>query len=260
MGNSLEAIAWQPRQLPNEITLHEIDARAGFDVPARIINTTITRGINGLRQQAELSALTQEQILSTFQQRAIGDTWQTVDDVKWHYDEKAQASILTINGKGDIDWDTDKDGSKSLTLPGGGFSPPERRIRSVEQNQEAPFYSAPVFDCFVTSVRLPEKTQGKNWSYNTQLNTRMFGRNYYRAFELRAGTVRMIRGSRIEKPEIDGVIAKKDNARLSSFDNSMAWIYYDPSREILKEGNQQKIPATFDLDWVTDSTSCLPSG
>jgi Domain of Unknown Function with PDB structure (DUF3857)/Transglutaminase-like superfamily len=258
-GSTLEAIAWHPKKEPDEISLYEIDARAGFDTSARIVNTKITRGIKGLQEQFEFSALTQQQILSTFQQQAIGDTWHTIDDVQWNYDEKAQASILTIIGKGDVDWDDEKDGAKSLTLPGGGFNPPERRVRSAEQNQEAPFYSVPTFNCNVTSVRLPEKTQSKNWSFNEGFDTRVFGHNYYRAFELRAGTIRMIRGSRTEKPEIDAALAKQDNARISSFDNSMASIDYNPTEETFYKNDQKQVPATFDLDWTKDSTSCLAS-
>lgn len=138
-GNSLEHLDWKPAERPDQITMFEIDARAGFDQPARITSTTIKRGIEGLQQEVQLSALTPAQLLSSFRQQAVGDTWQTIEDVKWRYDQKAQASVLIISGMGTVDWDDDGDGVKSLTLPGGGFNPPEKRVRAAEQNQDLPY-------------------------------------------------------------------------------------------------------------------------
>ncbi len=50
-GSGLEQLGWAPALRPNESTLFEVDARAGFDKPARITNTTIKRGIEGLQQE-----------------------------------------------------------------------------------------------------------------------------------------------------------------------------------------------------------------
>lgn len=133
-GGSIEQIPWRPAATPEEITLFEVDARAGFDKPARIINTTILRGLKGLQQQAELSALAPGQLLTSARQTAIGDTWQTIEDVQWRYDGKAAASVLTIVGVGRVNWDDDGDGARSLALAGGGFSPPDRRIRPADQD------------------------------------------------------------------------------------------------------------------------------
>ena len=123
-GSNLEKVEWRPPAAPDQVTLFEIDARDGFDKPARITSTEIIRGVKGLQQQVQLSSLTSAQILDAFRQRAVGDVWQAIDDVQWHYDEKAGASILTIIGTGTVQWENDDAGSKSLALPGGGFSPP----------------------------------------------------------------------------------------------------------------------------------------
>ena len=128
-GSSLERLEWRAAKRPDEITVFEIDARAGFDQPARITNTVIARGLTGLQQQVQLSALTPAELQRGVSQQMVGGTWQTVDDVKWRYDVKAQASVMTISGTGTIDWDDDGDGARSLTLPGGGFSPPDRLER-----------------------------------------------------------------------------------------------------------------------------------
>jgi hypothetical protein len=255
-GSEIEKLEWQPATTPDEINLFEIDARAGFDKPARIVSTEIVRGVKGLQQQIQFSSLTAGQLLNVFRQRAIGDVWQAIDDVQWRYDQKAGASILTISGAGTVKWDDDGDGAKSMALPGGGFNPPERRVRAPDQNRDAPFYSKPEYTCYVTTVRLPSSTQARQWSSKPSFDTRLFGRNYYRAWELRDGSIRMVRASRIEQPEIDAAAAQRDNARIAAFDNSMGWISYNPSGHKASVGSGEKVPATYDFDWTASKVPC----
>ena len=258
-GSALENLEWHPASTPDEITLFEIDARAGFDKPTRIVSTVIVRGVAGLQQQVQFSALTTGQLLDAFRQNAIGNVWQTIDDVQWHYDQQASASILTIRGSGKMDWDDDGDGQKSLSLPGGGFNPPERRARVSDQNRDVPYYTKPEYNCHVTTVRLPASTQAKQWSSKRSFDTRIFGRNYYRAWELRDGSIRMVRGSRIEQPEIDAITAQRDNGRIAAFDNSMGWIFYNPAGQKAAVGSGEKVPATFDFDWTASEVPCVSS-
>jgi len=256
-GTPLERLAWQPAMAPDEISLFDADVRAGFDKPAHIVTTTILRGIEGLQQDAQFSAVTSAQLLASFRQHAIGDTFQTIDDVQWHYDEKAGASILKISGTGTIDWQSDG-GAKSLALPGGGFSPPDRRVRAADQDAEVPFYQKPDFDCSVTTIRLPASTQPKQWTSTPSYIQHLFGRTYYRAWELRDGSVRMVRASRVEQPEISAANARRDNARVASFDNSMGWLSYDPAGRRTSVGNGEHVPAADEVDWAGNSTACLP--
>lgn len=258
-GSPLERLAWKPAERPDEVTLFEIDARAGFDKPARITNTTIKRGIEGLKQEVQFSAATPAQLLGAFRQNAIGDTWQTIEDVKWRYDHKAQASVLTIVGTGTVDWEDEGSGSKGLALPGGGFSPPEKRLRAAEQDQSLPYYNKPEFDCRVTTVRLPTTTKPGQWSHKDDIDTRMFGRNYYRAFDLRDGSLRMVRGARIEQREVPAAAARRDNDRLAKFDNSMAWITYDPTGTGVATKAPLPVPATYEIDWTADHVPCQAS-
>jgi transglutaminase-like putative cysteine protease len=256
-GRTIERREWQPARQPDEVTLYEIDARPGFDQPAKITSTTIVRGIKGLQQQVQLSGLTPAQLLSAWRQDMAGGPWQTIDDAKWRYDAKAQASIMIVTGTGTVDWSNQGVGGKSLTLPGGGFNPPERRVRSADQAQDAPYYNAPEFACHVTTVRLPEATDVRHWSYNTSFDTRMFGRNYYRAFELREGAIRMVRGSRVEQQEIDAAVARRDNDRIGAFDNSMARISYNPADATAATQSKRSVPATYEIDWTADDVPCL---
>lgn len=255
-GSMIEKLPWQAASTPDEISLFEFDARDGFDKPARIVSTQIVRGVKGLQQQVQFSAVTTGQLLDAFRQHAMGDLWQRIDDVQWRFDEEAGASILTISGTGTLTWDDDGGGAKSMALPGGGFSPPERRVRAVEQDQNVPFYTKPEYICRVTTVRLPSSTQARQWSSEESYDTRLFGRNYYRAWELRDGSIRMVSGSRIEEPEIDAAVARRDNARIATFDNSKGWIYYNPSRRRLSVGTGEKVPSTYDIDWTANDVPC----
>ncbi|MFD1951962.1 DUF3857 domain-containing protein [Sphingomonas arantia] len=255
-GTGIEKLGWQPATTPDEISLFEIDARAGFDKPARIVSTEIVRGVKGLQQQVQFSSVTAGQMLDAFRQRAIGDIWQAIDDVQWRYDQKAQASILTITGTGTVNWDDDGNGAKSLALPGGGFNPPERRARTQDRNSDAPFYTKPDYSCHVTTVRLPTSTQAKQWSSKPSFDTRIFGRNYHRAWELRDGSVRMVRGSRVEQPEISAADAQRDNARIAAFDNSMGWLSYTPTGQKPAVGNGENVPTTYDFDWTASAVPC----
>ncbi|MGR6327444.1 DUF3857 domain-containing transglutaminase family protein [Sphingomonas sp. XXL09] len=259
-GSTLEKLQWQPSTTPDEINLFEIDARAGFDKPARIVSTEILRGIKGLQKQVQFAPATAAQLLDAFRQNAIGDTFQTIDDVKWHYDQAAGASILTISGTGTFDWSDDGAGGKSLALPGGGFSPPERRVRASDQNRDAPFYTKPEYTCFVTTVRVPTSTQAKQWSSKSSFDTQLFGRAYHRAWEMRDGAVRMVRASRVEQPEVNIATALRDNARIAAFDNSMGWISYDPAGKKASVGNGETVPATYDFDWTAPDVPCRSTG
>lgn len=256
-GSGLERLGWQPAARPDQVNLFEIDARDGFDQPARITSTAIHRGIDGVAQEVQFSALTPAQLLGVFRQQAIGNVWQTIDNVEWRYDQKAQAGVLIISGTGMVDWDDDGDGRKSLALPGGGFNPPEKRVRSAEQDQELPYYNKPEYQCHVATVRLPATTRRGQWSHKDNIHTRMFGRAYYRAFDIRNGALRMVRGSRVEQKEVDAASARRDNGRIAAFDNSMAWISYDPLGQHISDPADRQVPATYEIDWTADDAPCL---
>ncbi|MCC2976896.1 DUF3857 domain-containing transglutaminase family protein [Sphingomonas sp. PL-96] len=255
-GSAIEKLAWQPATTPDEINLFEIDARAGFDKPARIVTTEIVRGLAGLQKQMQFASISPAQLLAGFRQNAVGEVWQSIDDVQWRYDQKAGASILTISGTGTVNWEDGSMGAKSLALPGGGFNPPERRVRAPGETSDAPFYTRPEYTCHATTVRLPSATRAEHWSAKPSFDTRVFGRSYHRAWELRDGALRMIRGSRVEQPEVDVATAQRDNARIAAFDNSMGWIFYDPLGKEAGVGKGETVPTTYDFDWTASDVPC----
>lgn len=256
-GKGLEAIGWQAANKPTELALYEIDARAGFDEPAKIRSVTIKRGPDALVEYHQFSAISDNQLETSIRQEFEGSTgWNTVDKVKWRFDSKELASIFEIEGTGPINWDNDGGKSRSLSLPGGGFSPPDRRQRGGSAGLAVPFYIKPDFDCRATTVRLPSATAAKDWSFNSAFDTVMYGMTFRRSFEKRDGAIRMIRSSRTLQVELDPEVAAKDNQRLPKFDNSMAWIYYDPA-SYDRPGPRETVPATYEGDWLADSNICL---
>ncbi|WP_241657513.1 DUF3857 domain-containing protein [Aurantiacibacter suaedae] len=256
-GSNLDPVEWQPDSIPRTIALHDIDAREGFETPARLRQTRIMRGPQALVEYAQFSAATDDQLEMAFRNQLAGSTyWDTIDDVTWRFDIDHQASILEIVGTGLPDWDERSGDRFSLTLPGGGFSPPERRQRSSDQDQDAPFIKDVDFTCNVTTVRLPADTKPEQWSYNTAFSTRMYGTSFRRAFERRGKEIRMIRVSRTEQPEVDRDLAERDNARLADFDNSMARIEFDPYDDF-SASEQQRVPATDEVDWLDDYSACM---
>lgn len=106
-------------------------------------------------------------------------------------------------------------------------------------------------------MRLPSTTRPDQWSSKPGFDTQYFGRHYYRAFEMRDGAIRMVRSSRVERPEIDAAAAAKDNSRLASFDNSMAWVFYNPTAKKAAIGDGRRVPATYDMDWTTADAPCM---
>jgi hypothetical protein len=68
----------------------------------------------------------------------------------------------------------------------------------------------------------------------------------------------MIRGSRTQLAEITPAQAARDNARLNRFDNSMAWLFYDPSGSEAPQPAAEPVPATYEGDWLHSAVACLP--
>lgn len=256
-GAAIERIEWKPDAKPDELVLYEIDARAGFSEPAVKRSTSIKRGPAAIFEYYQFSSLTDDQLQSAFRQELEGSSeWNRIDRVTWHYDSKQLASVLEVTGSGPVEWLEGRAGSRSLVLPGGGFSPPERRQRGSDQDQSAPFFTKPGFDCRVTTVRLPTATAQKDWSFNSTYDSILYGQTFRRSFEKRDGAIRMLRSNRTLQVELDPQSTTRDNESLARFDNSMAWIYFDPG-SFDSPGPGESVPATYEIDWLADGSTCL---
>jgi hypothetical protein len=75
---------------------------------------------------------------------------------------------------------------------------------------------------------------------------------------MRDHAIRMVRGSRTERLEIDAASAARDNARVAAFDNSMATITFDPGGTTASEKSARGgVPATNEIDWTADDVPCV---
>ena len=258
-GAAIEHLPFVPHELPREIEVWDIDASDGFATDARIRQQTVLRGPDALNQYLQLSAATDQQLEDALRSELAGtEKWTTIEDVTYRFDTAAQAGMLTISGTGPLDWTENGGQRRSMTLPGGGFSPPGRLQRSADQDQTAPFAANAGFDCTVTTVRLPRDTQPEQWSHNTAFGKFMYASSYRRMFERRGMEMRMIRVRRREMEETSAERAAADNARLADFDNSMARIEYDPD-DNFQSSARVPVPAADEVDWLTDTSACAPA-
>ena len=260
-GAELETLPREMLAYPGEVTLYEIDARAGFNVPARLVTTTILRGPEALGQYAAFSAVTDSQLEAGLRNQIAGSSgWDSVDDVEWRFDRDRQASILTITGTGMPDWENEGGGAYDLSLPGGGFNPPGRHQRPADQDGDAPYWNDNSWTCSVTTVRIPEGTKAEDWAANSTFGSLYFGRFYRRMFGFEDGAIRMIRSLRTEDQEVSAERAARDNARLDAFDNSRARIWYEPGANTrwTRRVSDAQVPATFEGDWVAAPLACDP--
>ena len=56
---------------------------------------------------------------------------------------------------------------------------------------------------------------------------------------------------------MDPVSARSDNARIGTFDNSMAWVFYDPDTRVPLHPADKSVPMARELDWLGDMVPCL---
>jgi transglutaminase-like putative cysteine protease len=265
-GAALERLPEKPFALPQVMELYEIDATAGFDAPAKWTRTTVLRGAEGLQQHLQFSSVSSGQLETAVKSQLTGSAaWDTVDTINYRFDRATQAAIFTIIGTGPVEWEEEDALGRYLRLPRGGFNPPSRRQRGAAGDSGAggdvPFYRAPEYRCDVTTVRLPADTAITDWSFNSVLDTMLFGETYYRMMELRDKdrTLRLVRGYRVEQSEIAPDWAERDNKRLADFDNSMAILSYSPGAVGERWTGDKPIPAITEFDWAGESPPCLPA-
>jgi hypothetical protein len=255
----IERLPQKPFALPQEMEITEFDASAGFDAPAKRTVTYVKRGLAALVAHDSFSSVSADQLEANIKNELTGsEAWDSVEKVTYRFDKATRASILTIAGTGPIDWDKEEN-STYTRLPGGGFNPPSRRQRTPGESREVPFYTEPAYTCYVTTMRLPADTKLEEWSVNSWIDTILFGRSFYRRMQLAPDhTLRMVRGSRVEEPEIPLATAERDNGRLARFDNSMALLYWTKGAKEDQSDEQQPVPAAFEFDWTSAAAPCLP--
>lgn len=261
-GAALEPLPPEPARLPLRVSHYDIDASAGTDRPARVAVTQVLRGeqADRLRQAlALLAPVEAERQLRDYWRQQLKDA--VVDSAAWRSAGAGNALVLSMAGSQTLDWDRDDDGSIDLALPGGGFFPPDKRVRPADQDQEAPWLiEFPRFGCDATSIRLPPAARGASWRFNSKpMNLVLEGRTFYRATGMVRDVARLIRVSRTLTPEISAADVRATNAAIASFDNNKAVVVMARKHKGPVQSGSE-LPFADGVDWAGTSTPCLPPG
>lgn len=227
-GSQIEALVPQALKVPQSIEQIDIDARAGFDVPAKVTKRVYLHGDAAKMMKFQSEAMSHEDALQAFKSAAVGGVWDELDAIDWEYDEAENVFIFTMKGTWSLDWSGDQESGRSYSLPGAGFYPPDERHRIKEQDQDAPWVrdSFPKFTCFATTVHLPAASNGMAWNYEAEpMNRRLGGQAYWRASGLKSNVVRTVMSSNIYLPEITSAEAKAVNKAIKGFNNNISSVF-----------------------------------
>lgn len=259
-GAALEKVPAKAFDTPRYLEVVDIDARAGFDVPAKLKMQLILRGDAAFGMRTRLVALSPED--AEREQKSYWRGQMTALEprtVAWRYDERQMMIVLTMEGEGEPDWDGDGSEGRSLNLPGAGFSPPGELRRPKEQDQTAPWTTDfPTFKCWATTVRLPPNTDRWRWAYRAGPVDEAFGGEaYWRVADLRDGVMRTVMSRRIYLPEISPAQAQAMNERLPKFDNKISYVYQrDAKYSFAAKAPAAPPPVDDATDWTRPDAPC----
>ena len=261
-GTDLEQLPSKPPAAPDSITVIDADSTKGFDGKADVRIQQVLRGDSALEIHSRIAVLSAEdadRALRTYLRQTNG--WIEPEAVSWRYDEQSAVLLLTVTGRGKLDWTgADADG-RSLTLFGAGFTPPAEFHRPKEQDQTAPWITGyPSFRCWVTAIHLPGGDSRWKWDYESDpVDRHLGGVDYWRLADLRDGVMRTVMSRRIDVPEITPEQADEVNSALPTFNNHMSSVYQIARNK--REPNHRRLsaaPFNGETDWTATDTPCLP--
>lgn len=175
----------------------------------------------------------------------------------WRYDENRRLLVLTLSGKGKLDWE-EEDGERSWKVHGAGFTPPPALRRPKEQDQAAPWaVDYPAFRCWATTIHLPPARSGRRWTYSAKpVNRQLGGVAYWRRAALDGDVLRTVMSRRVLQREIGSKDAAELNAALPGFDNAMSTVFETTGSRQAASPAMPAAPA----DWSGDAAPCMAPG
>ncbi|MBW8733621.1 MAG: DUF3857 domain-containing protein [Asticcacaulis sp.] len=257
-GAPLEAVKLQALTEPQTIENIDIDARAGFDAPAKVTYDQYFHGDAARIMARQLEAMSPQDVTQNLKSLAnSGGAWSNVETATWRFDDDKNVLVLTYKGTWRLDWDGSANEGRRYTLPGAGFYPPDERHRASEQDQTAPWIrdTFPKFSCYTTTVHLPEPRKGWKWGYEAKpMNQRLAGQAYWRNSGLKGDVIRTVMSSNVFLPEITPAEAAAVNAFVPAFNNSQSSVY-----EIKADVKPSAyLPFGDEQTWDTLKVSCQP--
>jgi transglutaminase-like putative cysteine protease len=257
---ALEAVPTRAFEIPQYVDVVDIDARSGFDAPAKVKMQLILRGDAAFGMRTRLATQSTEDA-----ERELKAYWRQqmnaleARTVTWRYDEREAMLVLGMEGEAEPEWDGDDKDGRTLNIPGAGFTPPDKLRRPKEQDQTAPWVTDfPTFRCWATTLRLPADTDRWRWAYRAGPVDEAFGGEaYWRAVDMREGVIRTVMSRRIYLPEISPAQAQALNARLPKFDNNISYVYQrDAKTTFAARTPATPPPATDATDWTSPTAPC----
>jgi hypothetical protein len=255
-GAPIEEVRPEALKDPEYIANIDIDARPGFDAPAKVIYEELFHSDQGRILSRQLAAMSAQDAAQNLKSYGNNGLWSNLDTANWKYDEEKNVLVLTFTGT----WRLDAAGSKSdgisYTLPGAGFYPPDERHRAKEQNQDAPWLidNFPSFKCWTTTVRLPETREGWHWDYEAEpMTQRLAGTAYWRRSGLEGDIIRTVMSRNIYLPEITANEADAVNDIIPSFNNNQSRVYETKGNN---PASSSGLPFGDAANWDELSRSC----
>jgi Domain of Unknown Function with PDB structure (DUF3857)/Transglutaminase-like superfamily len=261
-GADLERMSSDPPKSPDSTLVMDVDSTKGFEQKATIKMQQVLRGDSALDARSKIMAMSAEdadRTVRAYWRQTNG--WIEPDTVSWRYDEQRGTLLLTLEGKGKMDWEGKDTDARALSIPGAGFTPPAEYHRSKEQDQTAPWLTEyPAFRCWVTAIHLPDGGSKWKWDYDSDpIDTHLGGVDYWRLADLRDGVIRTVMSKRFDVPEITAEQADEVNRGLPTFNNNMSRVYQIALND--RESNHKRLsvaPFQADTDWTSPDTPCVP--
>lgn len=265
-GADLSPARFVPLEVPEDITVFDIDAREGYDKPAQITFQQVLRGAAALTLRAALASLPVSQTENALVQMFSGNVgFDEVKSATWRFDADSATLVLSGRATDTIDWDqVNGDAHWVTTIIGAGFYPPPRRKRSGQQDARAPWRNDPHrFSCYVTTMHLPKADPGWVWSFDSDAMDEVIGGiAYWRMAGLTESTMRTVMASRTVRHEISPEEADVANGQIADFNNDQSQVYQtngpDRRPELdVADKSIKEVPTATGHDWVTDSSPCI---
>lgn len=258
-GDPVMTLPSPPLNKPQLVEVIDIDASAGIGPKAHAGVREIYRGDAAQALRAGLGGMAPtdgerslRKLLSQTQ------SWIDIDHIAWHADDDHGAFVIEYSGQADIEWDNEDGGGQYYTLPGGGFSPPDRLRRPHDQDASLPWMTNwPDYRCWVTTVHLPKPDADHQYRLNSSaVNRELGGIAYWRRGSLTGTTVRVIESKRTMVPEISAAAAAALNAGIATFDANKSWIDYE--HHYKGAARPESTPPVFadTTDWTAPDAPC----
>ena len=258
-GQQVLTLPGLPPPMPQMVEVIDIDASAGIGPRAPTKVRVVYRGDAAQALRAGLGGMSPtdgERSLRKFLSQT--QNWIDIDHVAWHADDERGAFVVEYSGEADTQWEASNTGGQFFTLPGGGFSPPDRLRRPHDQDASLPWTTNwPDYRCWVTTVRLPQPDALHQFRLSSSpVDTTLGGVAYWRKSSQIGSIVRIIESKRTMVAEIPASAATALNAAIAGFDTSKSWIEYE--QHYKGAARPQAGPAAFadTTDWAAPDAPC----